>query len=164
MNLIGRHWLVVLAASLTITMRVQAVSTIQFTATSYSTNESGGTATLSVQRRSDINTEASVHYDTADGTATNGINFTAVSGMLIFGASETNKTIGVPILNDGFAEGIKTFKVLLSDPTGGAVLGVHANAAVCRRRSTNLVQAAGSFRRPSLRFFVTFPRLRCWNR
>ena len=80
------------------------MSTIQFTATSYTTNESAGTVTLTVQRTGDTNTEVGVDYATADGTATNGLKYTAVSGTLAFGASETNKTIVVPILNNGFVE------------------------------------------------------------
>jgi hypothetical protein len=64
-----------------------------------------------------------VDYATADLTATNGLKYTATSGTLVFGAGETNKTITVPILNEGFVEGNKTFRVSLSNPTGGASLG-----------------------------------------
>jgi len=92
--------------------------------------ESAGTATLTVQRTSDITTEVGVDYVSADGTATNGLKYTAASGRLAFGASETNKTIMVPILNEGFVEGTKTFKVFLSNPTVGAVLGARTNATV----------------------------------
>src|SRR5436190_17183485 len=99
------YWVTTLAVGLGIAVRVQAVSTIQFTATSYTTNESAGTATLTVQRTGDTNTEVGVDYVTADGTATNGLKYTAASGMLAFGASETNKTIVVPILDEGFVEG-----------------------------------------------------------
>ena len=86
------YWLAALTVSLSIAVRVQAVSTIQFTATSYTTNETAGAATLTVQRTGDITTEVGVDYVTADGTATNGLKYTAASGMLAFGASETNKT------------------------------------------------------------------------
>ena len=107
-----------------------AQPTIQFTATSYTVAESAGTVTLTVQRTGDLNTTVSVDYATADGTATNGLKYTAVSGTLAFGASETNKTIVVPILNNGFVDGTKTFRVILSNPTGGAILGTRTNATV----------------------------------
>src|SRR5207302_155893 len=109
---------------------VQAASTIQFSATSYTFAESAGFATITVQRLSDPSTTVSVDYATADGTATNGLKYTAASGTLAFGASETNKTIEVPILNNGFVEGTKFFRVILSNPTVGAVLGARTNATV----------------------------------
>jgi hypothetical protein len=72
----------------------------------------------------------SVHYATADGTATNGIKYTAVSNTLAFGIGETNKSIVVPILDEGFVESTKSFRVLLSNPTGGALLGTRTNVPV----------------------------------
>ena len=109
---------------------VQASSTIQFTATSYTVAESAGAVTLNVQRTDDTSTEVGVDYATADGTATNGLKYTAVSGTLAFGAGETNKAIVVPILNEGFVEGTKSFRVILSNPTGGALLGARTNVPV----------------------------------
>src|SRR5438445_13460893 len=114
-----------LMAALTVSLGtaacVQASSTIQFTATSYTTAESAGAVTLTVQSTGDTNTEVGVVYATADGTAADGLKYTAVSGTLAFAIGETNKTIVVPILNDGFVEGTKTFQVVLSNPTGGAL-------------------------------------------
>src|SRR5439155_8839922 len=86
--------------------------------------------TLNVQRTDDTSTEVGVDYATADGTATNGLKYTAVSGTLAFGAGETNKAIVVPILNEGFLEGTKSFRVILSNPTGGALLGARTNVPV----------------------------------
>ena len=108
----------------------RAQPTIQFGATSYTFAESAGFATITVQRLSDLTTTVSVDYATTDGTATNGLKYTAVSGTLAFGTSETNKVIAVPILNEGLVEGTKTFRVSLSNPTGGGVLGTRTNATV----------------------------------
>lgn len=107
-----------------------AQSTLQFAATSYTVAESTGALALTVQRVNNTNTVVSVDYATADGTATKGLKYTAVSGTLAFAADETNQTIVVPILNDGFVEGTKNFKVVLSNPTN-AVLGTRINATVC---------------------------------
>ncbi len=123
-------WILALLFGLAAEACVQAASTIQFTATSYTTNESAATATLNVQRTGDTITEVGVDYATADGTATNALKYTAVAGTLAFGTGETNKTIVVPILNDGFVEGTKTFQVILRNPTVGAVLGARTNATV----------------------------------
>ncbi len=104
--------------------------TVQFTSNSFSVNEVAGAVTLTVQRQGDLDTGVGVDYATADGTAVAGVKYTAVAGMLAFGAGETNMTILVPILNEGFADGQKNFRVILSNPTGGAVLGARATATV----------------------------------
>ena len=71
-----------------------------------------------------------MNYETIDGTATAGQKYTAVSSTLVFRTQETNKTIAVPILNNGFTDGAQSFRVALSNPTGGAVLGARTNATV----------------------------------
>jgi polyhydroxybutyrate depolymerase len=104
-------------------------TTLQFSATSYTVAENAGSIALTVQRTGDTNTVAGVDYATTDLSATNGLKYTAVSGTLAFGAGETNQTIRVPILNEGFVEGTKTFRVTLSNPTN-AVLGTRPIALV----------------------------------
>src|SRR5262245_2121199 len=75
-------------------------ATLQFTAADYSVPENAPNATLIVQRTGDTNTAVSVDYATVDGTATNGLKYTAVSGTVAFGTNETRKNIAVPILNN----------------------------------------------------------------
>src|SRR5688572_10223400 len=107
-----------------------AASTLQFAASTYSVAESAGPVGLTVQRVGDPNEIVSVEYATADGTATKGSKYAASSGTLAFGVGETNKLITVPILNNGFAEGTKTFQIVLTNPTGGAILGARATTTV----------------------------------
>lgn len=109
---------------------IHAASTIQFSAASYTVAENAGAANLAVQRTGDTGTEVGVDYATADGTATNGLKYAAVSGTLTFGAGETNKAIAVPILNNGLVDGDKIFRVILSNPTAGAILGTRTNVPV----------------------------------
>lgn len=104
-------------------------STLQFSASTYTVAESAGAVTLTVQRANDTSTLVSVDYATADGTATNGLKYTATNGTLTFAAGETNQTIVVPILNNGFVDGTKNFKVILSNATN-AVLGTRTNVTV----------------------------------
>ncbi len=59
-----------------------------------------------------------VNYNTADGTATAGSDYTAVQGTLTFLPGVTSQTITVPILGDTLAEATETFYVNLSDPNG----------------------------------------------
>ena len=107
-----------------------AQPTLQFTASSFSVNEAAGAVTLTVQRQGNLEPLVGVDYATADGTAVAGLKYTAVSGTLAFGTGETKKDVVVPILNDGFADGTKTFRVTLSNPAGGAVLGARSTATV----------------------------------
>ena len=72
----------------------------------------------------------SVDYATVDGTASAGLKYAATNGTLTFAAGETDKTLVVPILNEGLVEGTEYFQVILSNPTGGAVLGTPATASV----------------------------------
>ena len=50
---------------------------------------------------------------------------------------KAGQTIVVPVLNDGFADGTKTFQVLLSNPTGGAALGTRTTASSPPRTPRN---------------------------
>jgi len=118
------------AAFILATFNLSAESVIQLSATTYNVTEGNDHVDAVVQRTNDVDTLVSVDYATADGTATNGSDYAAVSGTLVFGAGETNKDIAVPILNDGLVEGLDMFTLSLSNPAGGAVLGTRSNAAV----------------------------------
>lgn len=62
-----------------------------------------------------------VKYATADGTATAGEDYVATSGTVTFAAGETSKTIAVTVLGDNVAEGVETFRLLLSSPTRATI-------------------------------------------
>jgi poly(3-hydroxybutyrate) depolymerase len=119
-------WLPLLLAA----ARLHAASILQFSAVSYTVAENGGAATVVVQRTNDLNAAVGVDYATTDGTASAGSDYTKVSGTLNFAAGETNKSFNVPILNDALVEPTETFQVILSNPTGGAVLGTRATVTV----------------------------------
>ncbi len=57
-----------------------------------------------------------------NGIASQRCDYEAVVGTLSFAAGETFKTISIPLIDDGYAEGNETFSIALSNPTG-AVLG-----------------------------------------
>ncbi|HSV16471.1 MAG TPA: Calx-beta domain-containing protein [Tepidisphaeraceae bacterium] len=61
--------------------------------------------------------DVTMQYTTADGTATAGLDYTAVSGTLTIPAGQTTGTILVPILGDLLVENDETFNVVLSLPT-----------------------------------------------
>ena len=58
--------------------------------------------------------QVDVNYQTVNGSATAGSDYTARSGVLTFLAGETGHTVSVPILNDSLVEGDETFTLELS--------------------------------------------------
>ncbi len=97
--------------------------TLQFSQGYYSVKESNGSIILTVNRTDGSNGQVSVKYATVEGTALEGHDFVKTSGTLVFGDGETSATITIPLLIDQEPEPPEYFKVVLSDPTGGAVLG-----------------------------------------
>lgn len=71
-----------------------------------------------------------VSYASASFDAVAGQDYTPVAGTLTFADGETLKTIVVPILDDPRDEPRQYFTLGLSNPTGGATLGVFPGHAV----------------------------------
>jgi serine protease len=104
---------------------------IHFTSTTSSVAEGAGNAMISVARTGGSAGTVGVTYATSAGTATSGVDYTAVAGNLAWlDGDASNKTIVVPIAPDALFEAGETFTVSLSGPTGGAVLGFAANQTV----------------------------------
>ena len=120
--------------------------TVQLSAATYSVSEGDGRATLTVTRTGDTTGIATVDYQTIDtdtftvgcadavnnaGGAYGRCDFATTIGKLSFAAGEINKTITVPIINDGRVEGAETFQLQLSNVTGtGTTLGAQDVAVV----------------------------------
>ena len=102
---------------------VTAPGTLTISPPTLSVNESGATATFTVNRLGGSDGAVAVNFATANGTATAGSDYTANSGTLNFAAGVTTQTITVAILEDTVNEASETFSVTLSSPTGGATLG-----------------------------------------
>jgi hypothetical protein len=64
----------------------------------------------------------SVDYATADGTATAGSDYQAVTGTLTIPAGSTSRTLSVGVLGDTLAEGDEVLFVNLSDPVNATLL------------------------------------------
>ncbi|MBE7502559.1 MAG: hypothetical protein HS113_20185 [Verrucomicrobiales bacterium] len=90
---------------------------------SLSVNEDAGVVEVKVARGDDGENRVSVDYATMDLTAKAGLDYTSTSGTVVFEAGEVLKSILVPILNDALPEGTETFRVTLTNPSGGGVLG-----------------------------------------
>ncbi|MGF1523466.1 MAG: Calx-beta domain-containing protein [Leptolyngbyaceae cyanobacterium] len=78
-------------------------------------NEADGTADFTVNLSAGATDQVSVDYATADGTATEGSDYTASSGTLTFDVATSAQTITVGILNDEEIEGDHDFQLNLSN-------------------------------------------------
>lgn len=114
-----------------------APATLQFGAATFQQDEGEGRIALTVTRTGNASGVASVDYRTTDsdtftvacsdtvnnqGGAYARCDFATVVGQLDFAAGELQKTIFIPVIDDGHDEGAETFRVVLSNPAG-ATLG-----------------------------------------
>ena len=82
----------------------------------------GGTAAFTVTLSSSSEVPVTVSYETIDGTATAGADYTTTSGMLTFEVNgDRTQRVEVPTLEDDEAEETETFTVQLSAPSGATV-------------------------------------------
>ena len=104
---------------------------IDFKSLHYDVSETDGQATVTVERLGGVGGAVSVDYETSDGTATAGSDYTATSGTLDWAAGESaDKTFTVPVAWDGRAEGRESINLTLTNPGGGSDLGPTTAAIV----------------------------------
>ena len=65
--------------------------------------------------------DVSVDYETSDGTAEAGADYTATSGTLTIGAGSRSASIDVPVLDDAHDDDDETLTLTLSNPTNAVL-------------------------------------------
>jgi hypothetical protein len=104
---------------------------IDFKSLHYDVDETGGQAIVTVERLGGVGGAVSVDYQTSDGSATGGSDYTATSGTLNWAAGDSaDKTFTVPVNWDGRAEGTEAISLALTNPGGGSDLGPNTAAVV----------------------------------
>lgn len=98
---------------------------VQFSAATYSVNESDGIVAITVQLDQPLNQTITVNYATSNGTATSGVDYTSVVGVLTFSPGETSKTFNVPITNDSLDETDETVSLTLSNAVNATLGGIN---------------------------------------
>ena len=107
------------------------VGSASFVSMSYAVSEDLGVANVTVRRENGSFGELTVDYNTTDGTALAGVDYTSTSGTIVWVADDsTDQIISIPIDNDGFNEGDETFTVSLSNPSDGGSLGAITTTTV----------------------------------
>jgi hypothetical protein len=113
--------------------------TVQLSQSAYSISESGGSLSVQVTR-TDATSAARVDYATSDiagltpcntfnTIASSRCDYATTIGRLQFAAGEASKTIFIPVVDDGWADGTENFTLTLSNPSG-AILGTNTSATV----------------------------------
>ena len=103
---------------------------VQFSAASYSANESAHVFTVRVTRTGDAGAEGAVFYETQDGTASERGDYTTALGTLRFAAGEMEKSFDVLLTDDAYAEGPEALTLTLSNVTGGLGAGGTTSATL----------------------------------
>ncbi len=103
---------------------------LKFNSADYYTYENAGSVMVTVNRVGGVSGAISVAYATSDGTATSNLDYTPVSGTLNFANGKSTKSFSIAITDDSLFETNETIIVNLSNPTGGAVLGIPDQATV----------------------------------
>ncbi|HEX4956418.1 MAG TPA: Calx-beta domain-containing protein [Thermoanaerobaculia bacterium] len=104
---------------------------IRFSSPSYSVQENASNATVTIQRVGGDDGMVSVSFATSNGTASQGLDYMAVSTTVTWADNDDNpKTVQVPIVDDALDEPNESVGLNLSAPTGGATLGSPASATL----------------------------------
>jgi uncharacterized delta-60 repeat protein len=118
---------------------------IQFSASTYTVAEDGGSVLISVFRTGNTKDQVTVEYSTADGTASSGEDYQAGAGTLTFAPGETLKTFEVVILDDTLGEGNETVTLTLADGgTATLVIEDNESAVAFSAPSYEVSETAGS--------------------
>jgi hypothetical protein len=104
--------------------------TIVFSQTGFNVKENAGSVTVTVLRVGGTSSGVTVTFAASDGTAHSGVNFTGGTQTLIFAAGQTSQTVTLPILDDHVVTARLQASLTLTNPTGGATLGVPSTAVL----------------------------------
>jgi hypothetical protein len=100
-------------------------SVLGFSGAPYSVGEGDGLATITIHRGGSTSGSVTVTYNTTDGTATAGQDYTDVSGGMLTWADGVggDKTFDIPITNDATPEPDESVHLSLSSPQGDSFIG-----------------------------------------
>lgn len=106
---------------------------VAFSEPVYETREDAHEVLVQVRRFGAMERPFNVSLSTAPMTARPGLDYRAQNTVLSFAAGETNKSLALQLIDDGETESNETFRVVLSAPTAGVLLGTNAQALIVIR-------------------------------
>ena len=107
----------------------QIPSSVAFSSTQFSINESVGSATITVARSGNLAQAISVNYSALANSATDSVDFNATSGTLNWDANDDSvQSFNIQIINDMLNEPNETVTLSLSMPSESTSLGTIQSA------------------------------------
>lgn len=93
--------------------------------------EFDGVARVTLRRTFGNGAPASVNYATANGSATAGSDYLAISGTVTWAADDfSDRVLAIPIRPDSLNEGVETFTFNLSSPAGAVISPGYGSATI----------------------------------
>ncbi len=117
---------------------------LKFSALTYTIAKSGGAANITVVRTDNTNVTSTVNYTATNGTAVNGLNFTAVSGTLTFSNGVTSQSFAVPVNDTTVVQPDLTVLLQLSGAVNGTLISPSAATLTIHDDTGSYVIPAGS--------------------
>ena len=119
-------------ATVTVTLTDDDVPTVSFTTATTSVVESTGTAAVTVQLSVSPATELTIPVATTNGTATSGMDYTALTQNVVFAAGTATlmQTVSITVTDDGLDELDETFTVAFGALPPGVAAGTPATVTV----------------------------------
>lgn len=107
-----------------------ACHSASFDPAAYQVRERDGRVRITVENPGAAPGDRRVDYETVDGSAKAGSDYTARSGTLAFTITDRTETIEIPITNDSSVEGAETFQVRLKARNGSCIQSLGDPATV----------------------------------
>ena len=104
--------------------------TFQFSNSALSVDEDSHFVTVNITRTGNTSIPATVDLETVDDTAIQRSDYTIALRRVEFAAGETTKSVKILITDDTFVDPSESFKVILSNGTGGFLPGSPSSASV----------------------------------
>ncbi|MBU6410749.1 MAG: hypothetical protein KGR98_10215, partial [Verrucomicrobia bacterium] len=119
-------------------------SGLAFSRPSYNVARNAGMAAITVVRLDNLDTNSTVDYAASNGTAVAGMDYTPVSGTLVFTNGQASATFSVPVLGNSVVQPDRTVLLQLSSPVNGFLTAPYAATLTIYDTSGSLVVPAGS--------------------
>jgi len=107
-----------------------AAGEIRFQQSAYNVAEDAGMVTLTLERVNGSDGSATLSVDTFDGSAIAGQDYPATAESVTFGNGETQKTVSIPIIDNGTFEPSETFEARVSLITGSVTIGQPSSTTI----------------------------------
>jgi uncharacterized repeat protein (TIGR01451 family) len=116
---------------------ISAYRLIQFASPTYSATETGGFATIALNRSGDLLGDLTVNFSTVGGgDATPGLDYQPVSYTVYFPQGVTQEFATVPVLVDPYDNHDESVTLQLANPTSGAILQLGPPASTAPTTAT----------------------------